>query len=123
MKKYKRNIDRLRQTQGCLTDCVAYFLNVHPQNVPYFVYPREGWNERLKAFFKKHGYKANWNKIEFAPLKKSGLQIVCGNSLKYKTYAHCVVYRGKNLVYDPQFPSKWKDNRITHRLILTKTTS
>ena len=113
----KRNFERLRATQGCLTDCVAFFLNKHPRNVPYFVYPREGWNDRLKAYFRKHGYEVYWDKIEFAPLKKRGLQIICGDSLKWKTYAHCVVYRGTKLVYDPLYPSKWKNHRITHRLI------
>ena len=92
----KRNIEKMRETQGCLTDCVAFFLNKHPQNVPYFVYPRVGWNERLKEYFLENGYRAHWDLIENAPLKKGGLQIVCGDSLKYKNFSHCVVYRGKN---------------------------
>ena len=119
----KRNFERLRRTQGCLTDCVAYFLNKHPEHVPYFVYPRNGWNERLKDYLKRNGYRAHWNKIEFAPLKERGLQIVCGDSLKYKTYSHAVVYRGTRLVYDPLYPSKWKNHRITHRLVMTKIKS
>lgn len=115
-KKYTRNFERLRRTQGCLTDCVAYILNLHPENVPYFVYPRKGWNERLKAFFKKHGYEVRWTNER--PIVSRGLYIVSGNSLKYKTYAHVVVYRGKKMVYDPQYPSKWKDERATHRLVI-----
>lgn len=116
----QRNIDRLRETQGCLTDCVAFVLNKHPRNVPYFVYPRKGWNERLKKYLKDNGYRAYWRMIKFSPLKKRGLQIVCGDSLKWKTAAHCVVYRGSKMVYDPQYPSKWKDIRITHRLVMVK---
>ena len=117
-KKYARNIDRLRRTQGCLTDCVAYFLNIHPERVPYFVYPREGWNKRLQQFLKKHGYAASWQTADAPP--KRGMHIVCGNSLKWKTYAHVVVYRNGSLAYDPNYPSQWKKSRITHRLILKK---
>lgn len=120
-RKYTRNIQRLRETQGCLTDCVAYFLNLHPQKVPYFVYPREGWNKRLKDFFKKYGYIVWWD-FCLAPPKK-GVFIVCGKSLRWKTYAHVVVYKNGKLVYDPTYPSNWKDNRITHRLFIKKTSS
>jgi hypothetical protein len=31
-----------------------------------------------------------------------------------------VVYKNGKCIYDPQYPSKWKDNRITHRLVLIK---
>ena len=115
-KTRKRNFERLRRTQGCLTDCVAYLLNLHPENVPYFVYPRKGWNEKLKAFFKKHGYEVYWKNCDEAP--KHGTHIICGNSLKWKTYAHVVVYKNWKLAYDSQYPSKWKNNRITHKLIV-----
>jgi len=120
----KRNFTRLRRTQGCLTDCVAYFLNIHPENVPYFVYPRKGWNDRLKRFFKKHGYRAEWifcgYGTRFFKIPKRGTNIVCGNSLKWKTYAHVVVYKNGKVAYDPQYPSKWSDKRVTHRLIVSK---
>lgn len=118
-RKYTRNIEKLRRTQGCLTDCVAFVLNIHPQNVPYFVYPRKGWNERMKKFFKKHGYDAKWTL--YCDIKeKKVLRIVIGDSLIWKTSAHAVVYRGNELVYDPQFPSKWKGTRATHFLYLKK---
>lgn len=109
---------KLRRTQGCLTDSVAYYLNLHPENVPYFVYPREGWNDRLKAFFKKHGYIVYWDKCSTVP--KRGTHIVCGDSLYWKTYAHVVVYKNGKLIYDPQYPSLWKDSRITHKLMIKK---
>jgi len=115
-RKYTRNIEKLRRTQGCLTDCVAYFLNLHPENVPYFVYPRKGWNDRLKKFFKKHHHEIKWILCDTPP--KRGVHIVCGDSLKQKTYCHVVVYKNGKLIYDPQYPSLWKDNRITHRLII-----
>ena len=118
-----RNIKKLRRTQGCLTDCVAYILNLHPENVPYFVYPRKGWNERLKAFLKKHGYEAHWKFCGYGtPFYKipKGKVIICGNSLKWKTYAHVVVYKNGKLDYDPDFPSKWSNKRITHKLILKR---
>ena len=115
-----RNIKKLRRTQGCLTDCVAYVLNLHPENVPFFVYPRKGWNKRLKAFFKKHGYRAEWRACFPEWIPKKGVHILCGNSLKWKTYAHVVVYKNGKLDYDPDYPSKWSDKRITHKLILKR---
>ena len=120
MSKRKRNFEGLRATQGCLTDCVAYILNLHPRKVPYFVYPRKGWNERLKKFFKKYGYKTEWRVCFPETIPKTGAHIICGNSLKWKTSAHVVVYKKGKLIYGPQYPSKWKNNRITHRLLLTK---
>ena len=113
---YKRNINRLRRTQGCLTDCVAYWLNLHPENVPYFVYPRKRWMERVKAFFRQHGYTAYW--VDCSEPPKRGMHIVCGDSLVWKTSAHSVVYRAGKLAFDPDYPSQWKDSRITHRLII-----
>lgn len=115
-RKYTRNIKKMRRTQGCLTDCIAYYLNLHPENVPYFVYPREKWMDRVRKFFKKHGYYAYWDLCTTPP--KRGIHIVCGNSLKWKTYAHVVVYKNGKMVYDPNYPSLWKDNRVTHRLIV-----
>jgi hypothetical protein len=117
-RKCVRNMDKLRRTQGCLTDSVAYFLNLHPENVPYFVYPREDWMMRLRKFFKKFGYTILWDKTNKVP--KRGMYIVCGNSLRWKTFAHVVVYKNGKLVYDPNYPSHWKDNRITHILNVYK---
>ncbi len=116
--KRKLNITRLRRTQGCLTDCIAYYLNLHPEKVPYFVYPRKGWMDRVKSFFKKYRYNVHWTLCTEVP--KRGTHIVCGNSLRWKTYAHVVVYKNGKMVYDPQYPSLWKDSRITHRLVVTK---
>lgn len=111
-----RNIARVRRTQGCLTDCVAYVLNMHPEHVPFFVYPRKGWATRLRRFFLKHGYAARWTPCTAPPPR--GTHIVCGDSLRWKTFAHVVVYRAGKLAYDPQWPSKWSDKRMTHRLAL-----
>lgn len=115
-RKYTRNITKLRRTQGCLTDCIAYYLNLHPEHVPFFVYPRAGWMNRVKKFFKKHGYIVWWTHAEKMP--KRGIHIVCGDSLKWKTASHVVVYKNGKLVYDPLYPSQWSDKRITHRLMI-----
>lgn len=115
---FLKNEKRLRRDQGCLTDCVAYILNLHPENVPFFVYPRAGWSQRLKKFFRKHGFDILWVLAKDAP--KRGTHIVCGNSKKWKTHGHVVVYKNGKLVYDPNYPSEWSDKRITHRLILKR---
>ncbi len=112
----RRNIQRLRHTQGCLTDCIAYVLNRHSEKVPYFVYPRAGWMQRVKRFFAAHGYRASWVPCQRVP--RRGVHIVCGPSLTWKTAAHVVVYRAGRLVYDPEYPSRWNTSRITHRLLL-----
>lgn len=117
-RKYIRNITKLRRTQGCLTDCIAYYLNLHPENVPYFVYPREKWMDRVRKFFKKHGYYVYWDLCTVPP--KRGVHIICGNSLVWKTYAHVVIYKNGKLKYNPTYPSNWKDSRITHRLIVKR---
>src|SRR3990167_3906 len=106
----RKNLVRLRHRQGCLTDCVAFYLNLHPWKVPYFVYPRNGWLQRLKAFFKRHGYKVYWVSC-FRPPKR-GTHIVCGNSLRWKTYAHVVVYHNGRVAYDPDYPSRWNLERL-----------
>ncbi len=111
-------MEKLRRTQGCLTDCVAYFLNLHPENVPYFVYPRKNWNKRLKNYFKKHGYFVYWSLCKKVP--KKGVHLVCGNSLRWKTACHVVIYKNGKLAYDPNYPSQWSDKRITHILNITK---
>ena len=117
-RKYIRNINKLRRTQGCMTDSVAYYFNIHPENVPLFVYPRAKWSKRFKSFFKRRGYKVFW--INCSTVPKRGKHIVVGNSLTWKTYSHMVVYKNGKLAYDPSYPSQWKDNRVTHRLIVTK---
>lgn len=109
---------KLRRTQGCLTDAVAYYLNQHPEHVPFFVYPRQGWCARFKAFFRRLGYVVWWIKADAIP--KRGTHIVCGNSLVWKTAAHVVVYRDGRVVYDPDYPSRWNDKRMTHRLMIVK---
>lgn len=119
-RKYTRNINILRRTQGCLTDSVAYILNLHPEKVPYFVYPRQSWNERLKKFFKKHGYKTEWKICTQKTIPKTGTHLLVGNSLIWKTAGHAVVYKKGKLAYDPNFPSKWNDARVTHKLVLKK---
>lgn len=115
-RKYVRNITKLRRTQGCLTDCVAYILNLHPEKVPYFVYPRKDWSKRLKTFFRRHGYEVRWVLCKTPP--KRGTHIVCGDSLVWKTASHVVLYKNGKLIYDPNYPSKWNTKRITHRLVI-----
>lgn len=112
------SLERRRRTQGCLTDCIAYLLNLHPEHVPHFVHPNKGWMVRVRRFLRRHGYAARWVLADRPPGR--GTHIVCGDSLAWKNHCHVVVYRAGKLVYDPQYPSKWKDSRITHRLIVTR---
>lgn len=114
----KKNETRLRREQGCLTDCVAYYFNLHPENVPYFVYPRKGWAARLKAFFRRRGIKGKWMKSSWVPSR--GTYLVIGDSKVWKTYSHCVVYKNGRLAYDPDYSRAWDDSRITHVFMTEK---
>ncbi len=107
-----------RHRMGCLTDCIAYVLKMHPEQVPFFVLPRRGWNRRLKRFLRRRGYHASWRWCATPP--KRSVHIVCGNSLVWKRAAHVVVYRNGRVAYDPTYPSKWSKKRITHRLVMRK---
>lgn len=97
---------------------------MHPENVPYFVYPRDGWMDRVRAFFKKRGYEVHWTWCKygsnFFKIPKRGMHIVCGDSLSWKTASHVVVYKNGKLAYDPNYPSKWSEKRVTHRLIVKR---
>ena len=117
--KYVRNIERLRQTQGCLTDCIAYVFNLHPWKIPFFIYPRKDWMKRVQTFFRRRGYICYWIKSNKIPKNKKET-IVCGNSLVWKTASHVVVYKNRKCIFDPAYPTKWKDSRITHILKVIK---
>lgn len=109
---------RRRREQGCLTDCIAYYLNLHPDRVPLFTHPRKGWMRRVKQFFRRRGMLVFWVKDKRVP--RRGMHIVCGDSSVWKRFAHVVVYRNGVLAYDPDYPSRWKDCRTTHRLIVIR---
>lgn len=119
-RKYTRNIGKLRATQGCLTDCVAYYFNVHPLSVPFFIYPRKTWMKRLKAYFKKQGYEIFW--APYTKEKKKILRLVVGNSKNWKTSGHCVVYLGNKKVFDPNLVGNAMKGEPTHQLVVTKFT-
>lgn len=114
----KKTDDYIRRYEGCMTDCVAFFLDKHPENVPLFVKLGKKWSVKFRAYWKRHGYAVRWELASKAP--KRGTHIMVGDSLVWKKYSHMVVYRSGKLVYDPAFPSKWRDNRITHRLVVKK---
>ncbi len=111
---------KLRREAGCLTDCVAWYFNVHPDSVPYFVKPVKGWVRRLKYYFRQRGLKVTWLKMLKGGIPQKGTWLVCGDSLVLKRTCHCVVYHDGKMVYDPNYPSKWKDSRATHILLVEK---
>lgn len=108
----------IRRYEGCMTDSVAYYLNLHPENVPLFVKFGKDWIKKFKNWWKRKGYTVRWELCEKPP--KKGKHIIVGNSLVWKKYSHMVVYKNGKLAYDPNYPSKWKDHRITHRLVVSK---
>jgi len=109
-----------RRYEGCMTDCVAYYLNLHPENVPLFINWGKDWSKKFRTWWRRSGYEVRWDFCKKPP--KKGMHIIVGDSLVWKKYSHMVVYKNGKLIYDPTYPSKWKDNRITHRLIIKKLT-
>ncbi len=112
----KAREQHIRRTEGCLTDCLAYVFNQHPEHVPVFIYPRKGWMTRVRRWVGRRGFRCYWQRVEDRPIPRRGVVIVCGDSLRWKTYAHAVVYRGGRMVFDPAHPSEWSDARATHWL-------
>jgi len=110
----------IRRYKGCMTDSVAYYLNLHPEKVPLFIKYGKNWSKKFRSWWKQRGYEVRWDFCKKPP--KKGVHIIVGDSLVWKRYSHMVVYRNGKLAYDPTYPSKWKDNRITHRLIVKKLT-
>lgn len=88
---------KLRHTQGCLTDCVAYYFGVHPNKVPFFIKPTKGWYKRFQRYFSRRGLKCSW--VDYKPTKN--LIIAVGKSSTKKGWYHAVVYKGGKKIYDP----------------------
>ena len=112
----------LRERQGCLTDCLAYYFNIHPMKVPLFVRPETErhfvWRYLMEDWLNLRGFESKYIKRKTVP--KRGMYLAVGNSTKYKRCTHCVVYVNGKLVFDPQFPSAWNDSRVTHYLRITR---
>lgn len=104
---------------GCLTDCVAFYFNVHPSTVPLFIRPQKGWVKRLKAFFRRRGYRARF--IETRRPPTSGTHIVIGKSVKFPKDSHAVVYRRGRKVWDSAM-SEPSIRYVTHRLQVRRIT-
>lgn len=106
-----------RHTDGCLSDCVAYLLNVHPMSVPFFIEPEKGWSRRFKGYMRRRGMAGWWG--PFSPQPKShGAYLVVGRSQIRKAGGHCVVYRGSEPVYNPS--TTGIKGEPTHMWILNK---
>jgi hypothetical protein len=118
LNKIKKTDAYIRRYEGCMTDSVAYYLNLHPENVPLFVKYGKGWAKKFRNWWKRKGYIVRWELCKKPP--KRGKHIIVGDSLVWKKYSHMVVYKNGKLAYDPSYPSRWKDNRITHKLVVRK---
>lgn len=40
--------------------------------------------------------------------------------MRWKTYSHIVAFDKGKMVYDPDYPTQWKDGRATHIWHITK---
>lgn len=108
------SLTKRRREEGCLTACVAYYFNQHPERVPLFIHPVKGWKRRFRSYWRRRGYVARWERRESVP--RRGTFIVVGPSLIHKDSTHAVVYRNGRMIYDPHYPSQWTNRRVTHVL-------
>ena len=109
----KKKPQRYDGENTCFTDCVAYFFDMHPAHVPFFIGYTPFWFWYVKQFFKRRGYI-----IEAIPYKPGlmrnnrKLYIVSGLSPRsksrkkndFRTIHHAVIYKGGKLFYDPKVP-------------------
>lgn len=93
-----------KANSGCLTDCVARLLNLHPECVPHFV-SRKDWPKSLRAFLRKHGLGLSCLHYDAEALKPNTIAIVIGRPKgswpRGKNERHAVLYVGDKLFYDP----------------------
>lgn len=68
-----------KANSGCLTDCVARLLNLHPECVPHFV-SRKDWPKSLRAFLRKHGLALSCLHYDAEALKPNTIAIVIGKA-------------------------------------------
>ena len=105
-KKLKKN---LRGYNDCLSDCVAYFFNIHPRRVPWFV-SKPRWQREMESYFSRRGYKiapydfksellSNPRKLYFV----QGLSATSKSKTRKHPLSthHMVIYKGKKPLYDP----------------------
>lgn len=101
---YRKSVTK--HNAGCLTDCVARLLNLHPQLVPLFV-SRKRWGLALERFLKKRGLGVRHMTYDAELLKPDFLAIVIGRPKGWQTAKrgknsrHAVLYVGPKLYYDP----------------------
>jgi hypothetical protein len=107
-----KKIIRDKNNNTCLTDCVAYYFNIHPEKVPFFIGTKH-WYRNLKTFFRIRGYILNAVKYHKGLLSnKKKLYLVSGLSprstapvndgkIKHSRLYHMVIYKGTRPHYDP----------------------
>lgn len=99
-----------RASDDCLTQCVAYYFNIHPHHVPFFVQWGD-WESRMKRFFRRRGYSVaslEYKNGVHKMLRTKRLYIVQGVSPKSKARNkhdaratnHAVVMRRGKVVFD-----------------------
>lgn len=109
--------ERMRHGGDCLTQCIAYIIDVHPFRVPLFVRPRyKLWWNRVRSYLDSMGYKIRC--FDGIP-PNSGYAIVVGTSSE-PGWEHAVVYKNGKMVFDPSnLPTKWRDNRCRRYFIIS----
>lgn len=106
--RHNKGLDRAGN--DCFTQCVAYYLDMHPAHVPFFInYP--DWHHYTQRWFRRHGYH-----IEQMPYKrelmsnKRTLYILQGVSplskatkKMHQAVHHAAVFRNGKCVFDPNY--------------------
>lgn len=104
-----------RDENDCLTQCVAYALNIHPKNVPFFIGSKD-WRRSVARYFRKLG-------LRIVPVKydpkllanQRKFYIVQGPSWRGRKsqFEHAVIYKGRRRHWDPNIDGRFLRGKPT----------
>lgn len=89
---------RKHGVNDCLSDCIAFMLDIHPMNVPYFVGMHD-YVKHMRKFLNKKGMEILAFPYKEEYLERNTYYMVQGISPRKNE--HVVIYKGKKPFYDP----------------------
>ncbi len=105
----------------CFSQCIAFILNIHPMNVPYFAGMKD-YVSSTRKFMKKHGYQIMPIEYSKKYLKnKKKYYLIQG--LSPRKGEHCVIYKGTKPYFDPNYHGNFLKGKPHTLWVITKLKS
>lgn len=98
MKPKPTKVKRKHGVNDCFSDCIAFMLDIHPMNVPYFA-GMKNYVLPTRKFLEKRGYEIC--PIPFMPEYLKGNKFYIIQGISHRKHEHVVIYKGKKPFYDP----------------------